>query len=279
LSAPRGSGIDGPMAAPIAVPPVEGHAALVPFAPAATRSLEVHGAPVSLVHVPDRRNRANRADDERPAMARSRAARIVANEAIWRSDGLALTPNRYPFASGQRLLWMARPAREPDGALWRAALGWVERSGGSALLNNIGAAATIPRAHVHLVDERLPFLDALPERPLRSDLIDAPDGCELLCKDVPFCVVGVRGEVDAIADALLLLADARLTATWNVVLTRGVAWIVPRRVEVPAPHFPQALGAAEVWGRWCYVDEAPYAAATGQDLEEALRLATMPALA
>ena len=75
----------------------------------------------------------------------------------------------------------------------------------------------------------------------------------------------------------MLLAEARLTAAWNVIVTEDAAWIVPRAVETPLPWFPQALGAAELWGRWCYVDEAPFRAARGHDLEQALVQAGMPA--
>ena len=35
---------------------------------------------------------------------------------------------------------------------------------------------TIARCHAHLVPERLPFLDALPERAFAGDLIDLPGG-------------------------------------------------------------------------------------------------------
>ncbi|HEX5052508.1 MAG TPA: hypothetical protein VFZ65_12095, partial [Planctomycetota bacterium] len=114
------------------------------------------------------------------------------------------------------------------------------------------------------------FLDALRELDRAADLIDVPPGVELVRKDVPFCLVGVRGGARDRAEALLLLAEARLTAAWNVVVQDRTAWLFPRRVETPAPYFPYALGAAEVWGRWCYVDEAPFASATAADLERAL---------
>lgn len=254
----------------MAVPPIEPSAALVPFAPVAERRLTVFGAEVALVLVPGRRDRGGRAHAGRPALQRCPATRIVAEEALWRSDGLVLTPNRYPFAHAQRILWMAGPTREPDHAFWLAALAWAERAGGSVLLNGIGAAATIARAHAHLVPERREFLERLPTRRAAVDLIDVPPDGELVAVDAPFCAIGARGPVAARATALVLLAEARLTAAWNVVASGDTAWIVPRRAETPAPWFPQALGAAELWGRWCYVDEAPFAAATGRDLERAL---------
>lgn len=251
---------------------------LVPFAPSAERTLPLFGTTVHLALVPGRRNRAGHDREGRPAFQRSPAERIIGEEAYWRSDTLALTPNKFPFAKDQRILWMAHPARDPDGAFWRAALDWVERSDGTVLLNNIGAAATIARAHAHLIDERLPFLEAIGDRPLQADLIDVPEGCELTAKELPFCVVGVRGSVDGRTEALLRLADARLTPTWNVVLTRDAAWIVPRGKQTPAPFFATAMGAAEMWGRYCYVDEEPFARATAEDLQQALELSTKPAI-
>lgn len=260
------------------IPPSRDHAGLVPFAPRAERSLRVFGAEVSLVLAPERARRPGTVGPDRPALQPSRAARIVAAEALWRDEGLVLTPNLHPFGRRHRLLWMAAPAREPDEAFWRAALEWATREPGSVLLNNIGSAATIARAHAHLLAERSPFLDALPERPFATPPIEVPDGCELVQKDVPFCAVGARGEPAAVAAALVRLAEARLTASWNVVAAPGVAWALPRRCETPEPWFALPLGAAELWGRWCFVDEERFQAATGEALEQALVTSVAPAL-
>jgi hypothetical protein len=187
-----------------------------------------------------------------------------------------LTPNRYPFARAQRLLWREGASREPDVCMWRALFEWCTRSGGAALHNTIGAAGTIGRAHAHLLAERLPFLDELPQSPAALDLVDLPAGVELVRKHVPFTLLGVRGEPDAAAAALAELAEARLTAAWNVAVQRDTAWLYPRAREIPAPDFPYALGAAELWGRWCYTDDAAFAAADGARLERALVAAGMP---
>ena len=60
--------------------------------------------------------------------------------------------------------------------------------------------------------------------------------------------------------ALELLADARTTATWNVVLTREAAWVIPACAADTGAALG-AMGAAEFWGRFCFIDEAPFAAA------------------
>jgi hypothetical protein len=259
--------------------PIDAHPSLVPYAPAAVRRFTVFGAPAEAALVPVRKQRAMRADDDRPAFAKSRAARIVADERLWAGDGLVLTPNAFPFAHGQRLLWPARPVREPDATFWQAAFAWADAAGGAALVNNVGAASSIGRAHAHLCAERLPFLGALAERACARDLIDVPADATLVAKDVPFCLLGVRGPAAARAEAVMRLAEARLTAAWNVVAQDGTTWLLPRRRETPAPHFPFALGAAELWGRWCYVDEAAFASATDAGLEAALCAAGCPPLA
>lgn len=258
--------------------PLDDPASLVAYAPAATRAFTVFGAPVEAALVPVRKQRAGRATADRPAFAPSRAARIVAAESCWRGDGLALTPNAFPFARGQRLLWPEEPLREPSLAMWAATFAWADGKAGAALLNNVGAASSIGRAHAHLCAERLPFLGALRERHGPRDLIELPAGVELVAKDVPFCLLGVRGPAAARALAVVRLAEARLTAAWNVVAQDGASWLLPRRVETPAPGFPFALGAAELWGRWCYVEDAPFAAATAADLEAALLAASCPPL-
>ena len=277
LSAPGRGSIRGGMADL----PLDPDPRLLPFEPVAERTVSLLGSEATLMLVPGRKSRTGRVHADRPALLPDRAGRILREETLWRGDGLALTPNRFPFAREQRILWMAQPAREPDQRFWQAALQWVDAVDGTVLLNNIGAAATIPRAHAHLIGERSPFLGGLAECALTDapDLIDLPDRCELLAKQVPFCLVGVRGgDPAARALALVRLADVRMTATWNVIATRGEVWVAPRSVETPTPHFEQALGASEVWGRWCYVDEPCFERATSQDLERALRLATMPPL-
>ena len=155
-------------------PPIDLPASIVPFAPAAERTLELFGTTVHLALIPSRRTRSGRVQKGRPALQRSPVDRILGEEAYWRTDHLALTPNKYPFARGQRILWMANPAREPDRAFWLAALAWAEAGDGTVMLNNIGAAATIGRAHAHLVGEQMTFLPALAERPLATDVIDVP---------------------------------------------------------------------------------------------------------
>lgn len=259
-------------------PPIEPHGSLAPFAPTATRALAVFGAPVEAVLVPGRKARGDRADAGRPPFRRSPAPRILAAESYWRDDVHALTPNRYPFARQQRMLWPLQPRREPDEPMWAAALAWSEAGGGTVLVNTVGAAATIAWAHAHLTPERLGFLAGLREGPGPADLVDLPAGVELVQKDVPCCLLGVRGgDVRARAAAIVALTVARLTPAWNVCVERGTAWLLPRTVETPAPWFPFALGAAELWGRWCYVDEEPFAAATGDALERALVTAGAPA--
>lgn len=252
-------------------PPITSHPSLVAYAALARRELTVFGAPVEAVLVPGRKARAGIAGAARPAFAASRAGQILATEAFWRQDGLVLTPNRYPFAREHRLLWSAEPRREPSAAMWAALCGWAEACGGSAMVNTIGAAATMPRAHAHLTPERLDFLASLPVEPGPADLVELPPGVELVAARVPFCLLGVRGgDAAARAAVLVALAESRQVPCWNVAVQADEAWLYPRSTETPAPHFPYALGAAELWGRWCYVDAEPFEAATGEGLQRAM---------
>lgn len=253
----------------MACPPIEPVANLVAYEPAATRSLVVFGAPARLVLVPGRKARPSPVGTG-AAFHRSPAERIVRDETAWSDGRHALTPNRYPFGERARILWPHEPLREPDLTMWTAIGEWADAANGAALVNTIGAASTIARAHAHLLDERLPFLAALRERPSRTDFVDVPSGVTLVEKDVPFFLLGVRGPAAARAEVVVRLAAARLTTAWNVVTQDRTAWIFPRRLETPLPFFPRALGAAEVWGRWCYVDDEPFRAATAADLERAL---------
>jgi hypothetical protein len=255
-------------------------APLPPFAPAARRSVRVFGARVELVWLPDRAARRGRPGDGRPAFQPDIAARILATESLWRDEHLCVTPNRYPFARQQALLWPAQPIREADERFLHRLFAWNDALGGTALLNTIGAAASIPRAHAHLTPERLPFLPALGEAPATGDFVPAVAEVRFVQKQVPFCLLGVRGPAPARASAVHALALARGTASWNLVDADGTAWVYPRSaVETPAPEFPYPLGAAEVWGRWCYLEEQPFAAATGSLLERALVRAGMAAMA
>ena len=79
------------------------------------------------------------------------------------------------------------------------------------------------------------------------------------------------GSADDRARAASHLIATRLCPAFNLVAEKEIAWVFPRSaVETPAPHFPHALGAAEIWGRWCFEAEAPFHAATPADLERAL---------
>ena len=123
---------------------------LVPFAPSATRALRLHGADVELAWIPERRLRAGQDRENRPAFAPCPADRIIAEEAYWQDDALALTPNKYPFGRDQRLLWMTRPAREPD--LFARQTGFIEGfagardpQGGTAWLAHCPGAVAMAR--------------------------------------------------------------------------------------------------------------------------------------
>lgn len=249
------------------------------FEPAAKRSLELFGAPVELMWLPQRKERAGQPGRDRPAFRAGVAERILAEESVWRGAGTALTPNKFPFAARHAILWAEARVRETTPELTATALQMVAQHGGTVLGNSIGAAASVQRAHVHLVPERQRWLDGLPRRPAPelAALVDAAGDLELTALDrVPLTGIALRGAIEARVCATQRLLELRTTASFNWLDDGTTTWIFPRGLETPKPHFPYPLGGAELWGRWCYGDEEPFATATGEDLERALGLAGVP---
>ncbi|MCA8941394.1 MAG: hypothetical protein KDB80_02440 [Planctomycetes bacterium] len=239
--------------------------------PAERRELRVFGAPVELLLLPERRSRQGAPSDFRPAFRANPAERIMREEAIWHGDRVVLTPNKFAFAERHALLWTTTPHREAPEHLLESGFAMVERHGGTALGNSIGAAASIQRAHLHLAADELPFLDAVEEQDFALDgLVDEFDVETKKLAGVPFVGVGVRGSARERARATARLIELRMTATFTLLARGDTTWVFPRRAETPAPHFPYAVGAAEYWGRWCYGDAEPLAAATSEALERAL---------
>ncbi len=243
-----------------------------PFQPAARREMRLFGAPAELLWLPQRRSRPGLPRAGQPAFRKSRIAKILSEETVWRGDGGALTPNPYPFAERQAIVWAEAPIREPDLGLLELVLRFEEHTGGALLINSTGAAASFARAHAHLLAEPNAFLEELPREPFDPDFLEPVAGVDIvrLAPPVPILAVGVRGAARDRARAIHQLLQRRTTAAFNVVSQNGVSWVVPRTIETPAPEFPQALGAAELWGRWCFNDEQPFEEATPEKLEAVL---------
>ena len=117
------------------LPPITTDPRLAPYEPGAERSLTVFGEPVLLAYLPSRRQRQDRPGAARPAFRPSPVPRILAEEVLWQEEGVAMTPNRYPFAREQRLLWSVAPRREPDLAMWTTICAWADACDGTALVN------------------------------------------------------------------------------------------------------------------------------------------------
>ena len=261
------------MAAPLTDP-----FALLPkvaFAAAARRTLVLFGAEVELLWLPDRRNRRGRPIEARPAVAPDHAARIIAEEALGSGDGIVLTPNRHPFGPRQLVLWRDRFQREPDAVLLATGSRLAEETGGTLLLNTIGAAASIVRSHAHLLGERLVFLDSLAYEPTACSALALPAGIvlERVAAPWPCLLLAIRGPRDSRVAVAMDLALHRCVPAFNLIDDGTTTWFCPRVVEVPAPWFPQALGSAELWGRWCWDDEDAFRSATSEDLVRAIAVA------
>ena len=168
------------------------------FAPAARRQMTLFGAPAELLYLPERRARRGVPKAGRPAFPPQFIDAILRQEAAWEGSGMVLTPNRYPFGGRQAVLWAKAPVREPDASMLELLLRLEEKLSGAMLLNSMGAAASIPRCHMHLLAERLPFLghfDTTPEAPDALAAIELPTGvsCVSLAPPFPGVAVGVRG--------------------------------------------------------------------------------------
>ncbi|MFO1054098.1 MAG: hypothetical protein U1F36_17920 [Planctomycetota bacterium] len=248
------------------------------FAPAGRRSLRVHGVDTELLWLPERRHRRGRPIEQRPALAPDFGARIVETETVWSDGEVALTPNRHPFAARQVIVWRRDFVREPDAALLTAGTVLTGAGHGTLLVNTIGAAASIVRSHAHLVGERLGFLDALRFEPVTPTAFEvrAEVSIEQAAEPFPILLLRIRGPREARVDTALALARHRTSPAFNLIDDGTSTWFCPRPIEVPAPFFPQALGSAELWGRWCWDDEDAFRSATAGDLEAALAMAGAP---
>ena len=247
------------------------------FAPARRRHVPLLGTSVELCWLPERRDRQGKPTPDRPPFGTDAAARIDADESRWSGAHLALTPNRHPFAERHLLLWSTRPAREPDRAFLEAGFELAAATGGALLVNSIGAAASLTRAHAHLIAETQPFLPSIALEPHELAALEGhPVAVDRASPAFPAVLIALRGTVTARAAATERLLLLRTCAAFGLVAQQDTTWVFPRSREVPAPHFPQPLGSAELWGRWCFDEEAAWQAATADDLVRALALAGYP---
>ena len=239
----------------------------------ARRELPVFGVKAELHCLPGRRHRPGAPLGKRAPFQRCRVDEIIAGEAVWRDGGVVLTGNRFPFAARHVVLWTEERTREAPLALLEAAIAFEDRFAATALVNTTGAAASIARAHVHLVGERLAFLDGFPREPLVAGWLEPRTDVEVVRLSAPYPIVavGLVGPAGARARAAHRLLQLRNHAAVNVVSSSGVTWVFPHgEHETPEPHFPFALGASELWGRWCYAEREAFERATSEALEQAL---------
>ena len=178
-------------------PPLPGTTQATPYAPAARRELSIFGARVECVLLPQRATRPGQPGASRPSLRADVTARILREETQWQDDVVAITANRFPFAKNQQIFWSRRATREHGVDFLSRVFAAVDRCAGSALINSIGAAASIPLAHAHLTEERLPFLSSLRTRPLALEGLPQVAGAEVHQADAPFCLLAVRGSAQA----------------------------------------------------------------------------------
>ncbi len=242
------------------------------FQPAARRECTILGAPVELLWLPERKQRRGVPTGRRPAFLASPADRILREEAVWQGGGTVITGNPYPFGERQLLLWATDAVREPTRAMLEIGFRLEQATGGTVLINSTGAAASMTRAHLHLLSERRGFLTSLSATQFEPDYLDSRDLDAVYRITEPVLAIGVRGSPLARAAAAHRLLELRTCPSFNLVSSDGTTWVFPRSLEeIPRPHFPHAVGAAEVWGRWCYSDREDFEQATPAQLLTALK--------
>ncbi len=241
----------------------------------ARRELRLFGLPFEAALIPARATRSNVPSQGRPAFGGNRGRRIRREEAQLEDEGLLVTENRFPFFARQALLWPKEGCpREPEGDFLAAALRRMGELGASLACNSIGASATIPLSHLHLIGEPSPLLSALPLRE-----VGAVPGARLLLPeaDFPLLYLGVEASSPARAASLVVqLLGLRTTAAMNLIASGERVFVIPRRAEIPRPHFQEALGSAELWGRFVYADRDAFDAASAATLEAALLASCVP---
>lgn len=260
--------------------------ALVPpanFAPTKRRMLQVGPAEAELLWMPERATRGGVPGTARPAFRPSPVERICREESVWEGSGpsgsrFVLTPNKFPFASRHAVVWHTEPVREADHAMLSLAFTAADDLQVTAVTNAIGAAASIARAHFHLLGETKTWLDGFGGEPWEDPSLDRRDGVTVeRLLGFPGLCLRLRGGAEDRATAVARLLEIRTTTAFNLIGMPGISYLLPRApIEIPAPWFPQALGAAELWGRWCFHDEDAYENATSDSLMRAFETSALP---
>lgn len=246
---------------------------------------EVFGVRASVLSLPHRTSRHGMPRQDRPPFQANHADRIIATEAVWTGPGVAMTGNRFPFSAQQVILWATERRREPTRSMLEIAFRIEADVDGTSMVNSIGAAGSVTRSHVHVIGESPSFLRELPARGIEPESVflteEQASGCEVICLDAPFpgVAIGLRGSVEARAETMHHLLECRTAQAFNLISNGGISWLVPRSaVEITAPHFPQALGSAEISGLWCVNDPEVFARLDGPGMEAALAMGCVPRL-
>ena len=242
----------------------------------ARRSLAIFGRDFELCYLPSRRERSGVPSASRPSFAPHPGERIRHDEVLWSRGRLVATPNRYPFMAPSMLLWEASgSAREVTEAFLVEAFALCDQLAATLVANTVGASASIPLAHAHLLgpkrsllaaqesqawplvelagDAELRLMASDPQAgwPLHAAVIDAPDP-------------------ERRARAVRCLLDQRRHAAANLMLQGSRAFVVPRREEMGGAAFPYAIGAGELSGRFIFPDRQAFREAHSEGLETAL---------
>lgn len=254
------------------------------------RVLELFGRSFELCLIPDRAARKGVPSDTRPSFGSHPGFRIRREEAFWTGKGLVATPNRYPFFGPSFLLWPeSGTPREVTRDFLQTVFEVQRELDAVVVCNTIGAAASIPLAHAHVLLGPRPMLDpggpgsdregteCWPLRPLDFDAsVDVCESVRIQTTDLHaswplFAAVVEAPCVSTRADWVRALLDTRSRAAVTILATTERVFLIPRRREGGAPAFPFAIGGGELSGRFIFADRSSYENASASGLERALR--------
>ena len=112
--------------------------ALLPHSPlnvTARVELELFGARAELICLPDRGVRVG-APGARAVFQPNRADEIIQRESVWEAPGMALTPNRFPFADRHAVLWCTERRWHPSLEMLEVGFAMEDTVAGTSIVNS-----------------------------------------------------------------------------------------------------------------------------------------------
>ncbi len=208
--------------------------------------------------------------------SRDRAYEIISREAIWRKGKYVVTPNKYPFAERQLLLWEDDREREPGEGLITLSLAILGKlEGMTGLMNTTGSAATIAKAHMQMAGlGRKPAVSKIPLEWMETGGILA--GFPERGSGWPGFFVAMKGDPERVGNLTKTLLIQRRCPAFNIIISENTLYLFPRLRETEMEAYPYPLGALELAGCFAFEHEETFLSATGERIEKAISASCYP---